>query len=251
MAKNCSACGSPLKDGAKFCEVCGAPVAVKRIEQERFCAQCGNLLKPGTKFCEICGREVPQEKAKAEPQIKEPTTMDELEVPEITADTFASNKEINTSQKFDGFEEAVMPDKEEPKPQQPAPAPAFSMDSAPSPAAPKVAVSVKQPAQTQPQPNAYARPQQPDQYAQPQQANTYPQPGAPIPTVGADGKEKKNSLVVPIILIVLIVAVLVADCIIFLGHKKDTKDDSAEKSAAVVADIAEYSAQAEDFDILL
>ena len=200
MAKNCSACGSPLKDGAKFCEVCGAPVAVKRIEQERFCAQCGNLLKPGTKFCEICGREVPQEKAKAEPQIKEPTTMDELEVPEITADTFASNKEINTSQKFDGFEEAVMPDKEEPKPQQ---------------------------------------------------ANTYPQPGAPIPTVGADGKEKKNSLVVPIILIVLIVAVLVADCIIFLGHKKDTKDDSAEKSAAVVADIAEYSAQAEDFDILL
>lgn len=249
MAKNCSACGSPLKDGAKFCEVCGAPVAVKRIEQERFCAQCGNLLKPGTKFCEICGREVPQEKAKAEPQIKEPTTMDELEVPEITADTFASNKEINTSQKFDGFEEAVMPDKEEPKPQQPAPAPAFSMDSAP--AAPKVAVSVKQPAQAQPQPNAYARPQQPGQYAQPQQTNTYPQPGAPIPTVGADGKEKKNSLVVPIILIVLIVAVLVADCIIFLGHKKDTKDDSAEKSAAVVADIAEYSAQAEAFDILL
>ena len=31
MAKNCSACGSPLKDGAKFCEVCGYGIEVAKL----------------------------------------------------------------------------------------------------------------------------------------------------------------------------------------------------------------------------
>lgn len=227
MAKTCTSCGSPLKDNSKFCEVCGTPVSAQPIGQERFCVQCGNLLKPGIKFCEVCGREVVSEKPKEEPKIAEPTTMEELVIPEITEDTFASNREVNGGEKFDGFEAAVMPDSKPVQPQAPAPAPQFSMDTA-NPdrpvnvkAVPRASAAVINSSAPEPAP----RPAE--------QFGGYPQPGAPIPTVGADGKEKKQSLVVPIILAVLIVAVLVADVIIFTGHKKDDGKDS-EKNAVTV-----------------
>lgn len=243
MERNCATCGSPLKDNSKFCEVCGTPVPVQTLGQERFCVQCGNLLKPGTKFCEICGREVAVEKPKSEPQIKEPTTMDELVIPEITETTFASNRELN-SEKFDGFEAAVMPDSRPAQPAAPAPTPEFSMDTAfsseqPKPAAVRVqAVPKSMPAQN----NAVNQPAQ-------NQFNNYPNPGMPIPTVGADGKEKKGSMVVPAILIILIVAVLVFDAVVFLGRKND-KDDSAEKSAAVIMQ-SDMSGENETCDFIL
>jgi uncharacterized OB-fold protein len=47
LMPNCTKCGQPLKEGAKFCEECGAPV--------NYCAKCGALLKEGTAFCGACG----------------------------------------------------------------------------------------------------------------------------------------------------------------------------------------------------
>lgn len=49
----CPACKTALPDGARFCNVCGAP-----IPQEMACAQCGQPVKPGQKFCMICGAPV-------------------------------------------------------------------------------------------------------------------------------------------------------------------------------------------------
>lgn len=47
---NCSACGSVIQDGAKFCAVCGTPVI-----REIFCTNCGNKLTAEQKFCPQCG----------------------------------------------------------------------------------------------------------------------------------------------------------------------------------------------------
>lgn len=47
----CPACGHPVKPGAKFCENCGAKLAVA-------CPQCGEPLQPGAKFCSNCGAQV-------------------------------------------------------------------------------------------------------------------------------------------------------------------------------------------------
>ena len=45
----CSACGSPNREGRKFCAACGAPLAVA-------CPQCGSANLPGERFCGECGR---------------------------------------------------------------------------------------------------------------------------------------------------------------------------------------------------
>jgi hypothetical protein len=235
MAKTCTACGSPLKENAKFCEVCGSPVAAKSLAPERFCVQCGNLLKPGTKFCEVCGREVEQPKQKEEPQIKEPTTMEELVIPEITEDTFGSARELH-AEKFDGFEAAVMPDSQPEQPAAPAPAPEFSMDTAAVAEKPKAAVKVK--AAPKPAAAQTAQPQTNPTQAQPQQ-NTY-QPGAPIPTVMADGKLKTGLKLVQIILIVLIVLVLIVDAVVFIGKGKKNDNAGSENNVLVVTDNADY-----------
>ena len=44
----CSACGAPLRPGARFCGVCGAAT-------EQRCSRCGTLLRPGASFCGSCG----------------------------------------------------------------------------------------------------------------------------------------------------------------------------------------------------
>lgn len=49
MAK-CTKCGAALRDGAKFCSICGT-----KIEVRRFCTECGEELGPGDKFCSQCG----------------------------------------------------------------------------------------------------------------------------------------------------------------------------------------------------
>lgn len=252
MPKTCSNCGSPIDDGSRFCTVCGTPVAVQTVAPDRYCVQCGNLLKPGIKFCEVCGREVAAEKPKEQPQIKEPTTMDEVVVPEITSETFAgSNEKKMGMNKFDGFEAAVMPDSQPAQPSAPAPAPEFSMDTAYSSEEPKKTsntVSVKPVIKSQPQ--TYSQPQSmpnPMPGSMPR-SDGYPAPGMPIPTTGADGKEKKGSNIVPIILVILIVAVIVADIIVFTGKKKD---DDGEKDAALIVNTAELSVQSDNVTDLL
>ncbi len=46
----CPACKTTLPEGARFCNVCGAPVL-----QQVTCARCGQPIKPGQKFCMNCG----------------------------------------------------------------------------------------------------------------------------------------------------------------------------------------------------
>lgn len=50
---NCTNCGAPLRDGAKFCGICGT-----KIEVQRFCTECGEKLEPGENFCTQCGTPV-------------------------------------------------------------------------------------------------------------------------------------------------------------------------------------------------
>lgn len=58
MANICINCKADLREGAKFCQVCGTKVPVKqksKIAQAKFCIKCGAPLKRGAKFCTKCG----------------------------------------------------------------------------------------------------------------------------------------------------------------------------------------------------
>lgn len=57
----CNDCGSPVKDGAKFCAQCGSSNLAKEGKQGSFCSSCGAELKPDAKFCGSCGEAVEQE----------------------------------------------------------------------------------------------------------------------------------------------------------------------------------------------
>lgn len=50
----CIKCGAEIKDGAKFCQACGAKQEMPG-EEKRFCKACGAPLKPGAAFCTACG----------------------------------------------------------------------------------------------------------------------------------------------------------------------------------------------------
>ncbi|MFX1510255.1 MAG: zinc-ribbon domain-containing protein [Promethearchaeota archaeon] len=70
MTQKCARCGATLKESAKFCTVCGNPVAGAQSAltpqsptRELKCTNCGLPLKAGTKFCTKCGT-----------AIEEPTT---------------------------------------------------------------------------------------------------------------------------------------------------------------------------------
>ena len=66
MAKICTVCGAPLKDGVKFCEFCGSPVPADPVPEPvtpeepkaAFCPSCGAELAPGARFCPVCGHAV-------------------------------------------------------------------------------------------------------------------------------------------------------------------------------------------------
>ena len=51
-AGTCSNCGRPLREGARFCDNCGNPVAVT-------CPGCGKQLRIGARFCDECGAAIP------------------------------------------------------------------------------------------------------------------------------------------------------------------------------------------------
>ncbi|MCW3066129.1 MAG: adenylate/guanylate cyclase, partial [Solirubrobacterales bacterium] len=48
----CAACGHANRAGARFCDACGAPLAVAA------CGGCGSELRPGARFCDNCGMPV-------------------------------------------------------------------------------------------------------------------------------------------------------------------------------------------------
>ena len=49
--KLCGSCGKALKEGAKFCNACGA----QQLDAEIRCESCGNTLAANAKFCNACG----------------------------------------------------------------------------------------------------------------------------------------------------------------------------------------------------
>lgn len=53
----CSKCGSQNKEGNKFCQNCGNPLAAAAAggSSGGYCKECGDPLDPGQKFCEKCG----------------------------------------------------------------------------------------------------------------------------------------------------------------------------------------------------
>ncbi|MCX7671500.1 MAG: zinc ribbon domain-containing protein, partial [Anaerolineae bacterium] len=65
----CPVCNTALPAGARFCNVCGAPVP-----QEMACARCGQPVKPGQKFCMICGAAVTLAPSATGPVSTAPTT---------------------------------------------------------------------------------------------------------------------------------------------------------------------------------
>lgn len=50
-APGCAQCGQPLRQGAKFCDSCGAPAAAN-------CRSCGKPLRASARFCDECGSPV-------------------------------------------------------------------------------------------------------------------------------------------------------------------------------------------------
>ena len=54
MEKTCHACGSPVREGAKFCRNCGAK-QTPATPREIFCEECGTKNPEGSPFCEECG----------------------------------------------------------------------------------------------------------------------------------------------------------------------------------------------------
>jgi len=99
----CAACGALLREGAKFCNICGQavlkaehPVEEEPTEPEKVeapvqpqCVACGAPLREGAKFCNICGQAVMQaEPSKAEepaapvlPPVEQPAEPVKAEAP--------------------------------------------------------------------------------------------------------------------------------------------------------------------------
>ena len=51
----CKACGVELRQGARFCDMCGTKV-------EKICPSCGEVLRDIAKFCDLCGEKLPAER---------------------------------------------------------------------------------------------------------------------------------------------------------------------------------------------
>lgn len=60
----CSRCGANVVEGDRFCENCGAPVAV---QAGPVCPVCGQQSEPGIRFCQQCGAELSAGSQPAQP----------------------------------------------------------------------------------------------------------------------------------------------------------------------------------------
>ena len=48
----CKACGIQLREGARFCDMCGTKV-------DRLCPRCGEVLRDQARYCDMCGVKLP------------------------------------------------------------------------------------------------------------------------------------------------------------------------------------------------
>ena len=59
----CKACGVELRQGARFCDMCGTKV-------EKICPSCGETLRDQAKFCDLCGVKLPLARVVSAPKTK-------------------------------------------------------------------------------------------------------------------------------------------------------------------------------------
>ena len=57
ITARCKACGSPINEGTRFCDVCGSPADSETASAGLIsrCASCGSPMGDGVKFCDTCG----------------------------------------------------------------------------------------------------------------------------------------------------------------------------------------------------
>ena len=54
--KQCTKCGTVLKEGYQFCTHCGTRQdAGETQEQKNVCLRCGNVMQEEERFCSVCG----------------------------------------------------------------------------------------------------------------------------------------------------------------------------------------------------
>ena len=74
---NCLKCGVELKEGAKFCKICGAPQPIG----PRKCVKCGAELDADAKFCDECG--APQQPGTVAPPVTVTPPVAQVPPPEM------------------------------------------------------------------------------------------------------------------------------------------------------------------------
>lgn len=106
MSKHCRECEAELRDGAKFCEACGAKVPEEK-PVKRFCSFCGKELAPDAAFCRYCGA-----KTSGQPPIHSTRP---LSVPNRQGQNSYSSQQTPRSQDLPdymkpGYQQRVQPD---------------------------------------------------------------------------------------------------------------------------------------------
>lgn len=62
--RRCVSCDTALREGARFCNTCGAVQPAPAPERRTFCDMCGRPIEPGVKFCMSCGEPVVKREAR-------------------------------------------------------------------------------------------------------------------------------------------------------------------------------------------
>ena len=60
----CPKCAADNTEGNKYCQKCGAPLAVETPKPTGVCAKCGTKNAEGTKYCQNCGSMLDTQAAK-------------------------------------------------------------------------------------------------------------------------------------------------------------------------------------------
>lgn len=60
-SNSCPECGTKIRLGMNFCNVCGFKLPVTNnpvLDKGKFCSKCGKEIRPGCVFCPSCGNKV-------------------------------------------------------------------------------------------------------------------------------------------------------------------------------------------------
>lgn len=268
MSVICPKCGYELPDGAKFCGSCGTNLAALKRTAGNICTNCGSQLKEGAKFCNVCGTKVmsaAQEEPKPEVKPEQPT-MEELVPPVITDDTFAGQGQTSVKHEGDPDFDSILPPGAEPAEtaavQQPTEQEIktaqqndnFSFVTPSSAETPVINDSyynggIKTEEKPQPMPvqntsysqdpaasaaannTAGAQNTQPGNYGNVPNHQPYPDPVQQNVTPG-----KSPSVLIPVILIILILAVIAVDVFVLFPDRifGEKNESSSEKEVAAV-----------------